>query len=78
VSGVAHSAFGMCNELGQCECPGWPGTPAQMITQCLQQMWDEGPGGGHYDIMSSSSYTTVACGFYTTSDGSIWAAQDYQ
>ena len=24
------------------------------------------------------AYTKVACGFYTTPDGSVWAAQDFQ
>ena len=78
VSGTAHSAFGSCGEFGQCECPGWPGPLDQMIVGCLKAMWDEGPGGGHYDIMASSSYTKVACGFFTMTSGSIWAAQDYK
>ena len=78
VSGTAHSAFGSCNESGQCECPGWPGPIEQMIVDCLQSMWDEGPGGGHHDMMASPDYTMVACGFFTTSSGDIWAAQDYQ
>lgn len=83
VSGVAHSAFGSCGESAQDECPGWPGPPASMITSCLAQMWAEGPGPfadghGHYDNMSNTSYTQVACGFYTLSDGSVWAAQDFK
>jgi len=82
-SGVAHSAFGSCGESAQDECPGWPGPPASMITGCLAQMWAEGPGPfanghGHYDNMSNASYTQVACGFYTLSDGSVWAAQDFK
>jgi hypothetical protein len=24
----------------------------------------EGPGGGHYDILTSPDYTKVACGIY--------------
>jgi len=49
---------------------------------CLQQMWNEGPGAdfqahGHYINMSSTKYTKVACGFYKTSNGSIWAVQDF-
>lgn len=81
--GTAHGAFGMCGEHAQNECPGWPGTPKSMITGCLQAMWMEGPGTdfsthGHYINMSSTSYTKVACGFTTLSDGSVWAAQDFQ
>jgi hypothetical protein len=79
---TAHSAFGMCSEWAQNECPGWPGPPGSMIAQCLAQMWAEGPGPfnmghGHYDNMSSTMYTKVACGFYTLPDGSVWATQDF-
>ena len=77
-SGTAHGAFGQCNEFGQCECPGWSGPLETMIIGCLKAMWDEGPGGGHYDIMNSNSYTKVACGFYTMTSGKIWAVQDYK
>ena len=77
-SGTAHGAFGQCNEFGQCECPGWGGPLETMIIGCLKAMWDEGPGGGHYDIMNSDSYTKVACGFYTMTSGKIWAVQDYK
>ena len=82
-SGTAHGAFGTCTEMAQDECPGWPGPPSTMITGCLQQMWAEGPGPfdqghGHYDNMSNSSYTQVACGFYVLADGSVWATQDFK
>lgn len=74
----AHSAFTKCGEWAQNECPGWPGPAGSMIGDCLKAMWAEGPGGGHYDNMTSKSYTKVACGFYTLSDGSVWATQDFQ
>jgi hypothetical protein len=70
--------------MAQNECPGWPSVSS--ITDgtgsCLQQMWNEGPGAdfqahGHYINMSSTKYTKVACGFYKTSNGSIWAVQDF-
>jgi Cysteine-rich secretory protein family len=82
-SNSPHSAFGTCGEHAQDECPGWPGPPSQMITQCLDQMWAEGPGTdfsthGHYINMSSTSYTEVACGYYTLPDGSVWAAQNFK
>jgi len=82
-SGTAHGAFGQCTEFAQNECPGWPGPPSSMIPQCLQMMWNEGPGTnfaqhGHYINMSSTQYTQVACGFYTLSDGSVWAVQDFK
>jgi hypothetical protein len=82
-SGTAHSAFGQCAETAQNECPGLPGTPASTVGDCFSAMWSEGPGAdfglhGHYINMSSTSYTKVACGFFTTAGGLVWAAQDFK
>jgi hypothetical protein len=82
-SGKAHGAFGTCTEMAQNECPGWPGPPADMIGKCLDMMWAEGPGAdfskhGHYINMTSTKYTKVACGFYTTPKGSIWSVQNFR
>lgn len=82
-TGTPHSAFGQCSEWAQNECPGWPGPADTMIPQCLQVMWNEGPGQdyathGHYINMTNPSYTKVACGFFTTATGAVWAAQDFQ
>lgn len=82
-TGIAHGAFGQCNEAAQNECPGWPGKPEDMISGCLQMMWDEGPGQdfgkhGHYINMSSTQYTAVACGFFTTASGDVWAVQNFK
>ena len=74
----AHGAFGKCGEFAQNECPGWPAPAGTMIPSCLKAMWAEGPGGGHYEAMSSTQYTKVACGFGTAKDGSIWAAQNFR
>jgi hypothetical protein len=79
MSGAAHGAFGMCNELAQDECPGWPGaTQSDAITGCLKAMWQAGPGEPHHDTMASTKYTQVACGFYTTSDGKVWSVQNFK
>lgn len=82
-TGQAHGAFGQCGENAQNECPGWPGPPEGMIVDCLQMMWDEGPGQdfnkhGHYINMSSNNYSKVSCGFYQTPNGSWWAIQNFQ
>ena len=66
----------------QNECPGW-GSIDQTVSGCLQQMWDEGPGEpfsehGHYINMSSSRYSMVACGYYTTPSGEVWAVQNFR
>jgi hypothetical protein len=81
-SGKAHGAFPSCGESAQNECPGYPGLDST-VTTCLAQMWAEGPGAdfqqhGHFINMSSTSYSKVACGFYQTPGGSVWAVQDFQ
>ena len=77
-----HYAFGECGESAQNECPGF-GSFDDVITNCLQMMWDEGPGEpyeehGHYINMTNTSYTEVACGFYTTGSGAVWSVQDFR
>ncbi|HZF54896.1 MAG TPA: CAP domain-containing protein [Polyangiaceae bacterium] len=82
-SGIPHDAFSKCGEFAQNECPGWPGKPEEIIGGCLQMMWDEGPGEdfeqhGHYLNMSSDEFTMVACGFFQTDDGQVWAIQNFK
>lgn len=72
----------------QDECPGW-GSNTQVISGCLQSMWDEGPpptssctgscfnDHGHFINMSTTSNTKVACGFFTTPGGKVWAVQNF-
>jgi hypothetical protein len=74
----AHSAFGDCGENAQNECPDWRGPEEEMIRGCLERMWDEGPGGGHFDNMASDRYDSVACGFFTTDSGRVWSVQNFR
>jgi hypothetical protein len=72
----------------QDECPGW-GSTAMVVSGCLQGMWSEGPPPmtpctgtcyqqhGHFINMSNTTYTKVACGYYTASNGKIWAVQNF-
>jgi hypothetical protein len=81
-TGAAHGAFPSCGENAQNECPGWPSIDAT-IDGCLDMMWAEGPGEpfsahGHYINMSSTRYTRVACGFYVTPSGRVWAIQNFR
>ena len=76
----------------QDECPDWAGnTPQKVIEGCLQKMFDEGPpptgtctgqcyaDHGHYLNMTGTKYKNgVACGFYTTASGRLWAVQNFQ
>jgi len=78
----SHGAFGRCQEKAQNECPGYLSLESTIST-CLQQMWEEGPGEpyeehGHYINMTNTAYTKVACGFYETPSGNVWAIQNFK
>lgn len=79
-TGKAHGAFGRCGESAQNECPGWGGVTGAggIVPGCLDMMWAQGPGEGHYDTMASRSFTRVACGFHQSSSGAVWAVQDFR
>jgi hypothetical protein len=49
--------------VAQCESP-------QMIDTCYEMH-------GHFINMSDPANNQVACGFYTTSSGAVWAAQNF-
>jgi len=87
----AHAGFSdkICQPSGaQNECPGYSSNN-QVISLCMQQMWDEGPPDmtpcdgdcfqkyGHFINMTSTTSTKVACGFYTTASGKVWAVQNF-
>jgi hypothetical protein len=89
--GTAHAGANdrICQPGGaQNECPGYSSNN-QVISLCLQQMWDEGPPPtdpcegscfqeyGHFINMTDTSTTKVACGFFTTSAGKVWAVQNF-
>lgn len=85
VSHGAHAGFSgnICSPSGmaQNECPGW-GSLNEVLGSCLQTMWNEGPGEdfqqhGHYRNMSSTNSVKVACGFFTTPEGAVWAVQNF-
>jgi hypothetical protein len=84
-TGKAHGAFGACDERAQNECPGWNSLES-INEKCLQSMWNENELGpdvsfsenGHYLNMSNLNYTKVACGFYQTPEGKVWAIQNFK
>lgn len=74
----AHGSFGKCGERAQNACPNYPGASVEdVLTKCLQQMFDEGPGGGHYDNMTSTKYSRASCGFIPVGGGRIWTVQNF-
>jgi hypothetical protein len=78
-SNRAHGTFGRCGERAQNACPNYPGgTPEAVLATCLQQMFDEGPGGGHFDNMTNPKYTRAFCGFEQQAGDRFWAIQDFR
>jgi uncharacterized protein YkwD len=77
-SGAAHGAFGSCNEMAQNECPGYPSPANQNLSGCLADMYAEGPGGGHYENMTSQQYTQASCGVFEVGDGTFWSVQNFR
>jgi hypothetical protein len=88
---MAHAGAkdNICQPGGaQNECPGYASNN-QVISLCMQQMWDEGPPPtssctgscyqmhGHFINMTDPSVTKVACGFHTTPSGEVWAVQNF-
>jgi hypothetical protein len=63
------------------EVPGWPlvdyGSVRDVIDEGTKMMWDEGPGGGHYENIVGD-YTQVGCGTYLTPGGDVWITQDFR
>jgi len=80
-SRTAHGAFNRCRERAQNECPGWDGTPSDVVNRCLAMMFAEGPGPGpahgHYVNMTDRQYSGVSCGFATLPNGELWVVQDF-
>jgi uncharacterized protein YkwD len=78
----SKTAGGNGTAFAENAAPGWPRKDFtsldNLVDHALAAMWDEGPGGGHYDNMASTKYTQVGCGFFVTSDGKVWALQDFR
>jgi hypothetical protein len=88
---MAHAGIRakICQPGGsQNECPGYSSN-SQVIGLCMQQMWDEGPPPtatctdacyeehGHFINMTDPNVKQVACGFFTTASGKVWAVQNF-
>ncbi len=61
--------------------PGWPlkdfKNVGAIVQQGTQQMWAEGPGGGHYENIRGDQ-TQLGCGIYVTPAGNVWVIQDFK
>jgi hypothetical protein len=61
--------------------PGWPlkdyKSVAAVVRAGTRMMWDEGPGGGHYDNIAGDQ-KEAGCGIYVTASGAVWVIQDFK
>jgi uncharacterized protein YkwD len=69
--GDSQGIPGGASAAGENEIPGWggwsiksQGSVHEVLVGGLQSMWDEGPGGGHYENMKNPKYTKFGCGIY--------------
>jgi hypothetical protein len=66
-------------EMGENLIPWWPekqyGTVREIIRVGLKGMWDEGPGGGHYENLVGN-FTHVGCGIHIE-NGEVTVVQDF-
>jgi uncharacterized protein YkwD len=78
---VAHQHFRSTNGGGVASAenviPWWRSTSVhQVIHDGLAMMWNEGPGGGHYENMRGR-YTQLGCGIFVNG-GEITVVQDFR
>ena len=66
------------------EIPGFSGwnlarmkTIHAVIQQGLQSMWNEGPGGGHYENMKNPVYKQLGCGIYVAPNQDVTVTMDF-
>ncbi len=86
--GAAHGHFngaggtvfqdGFCGQAAENQAPGWyGGDDDSLIDQALQEMMDEGPGGGHYDNIMNGKLTRVGVGMLHGDDGKLYITNDF-
>jgi uncharacterized protein YkwD len=80
----AHAHFGAVKPNpadAENEIPGWPlsnyKTVAAVVADGIRMMWDEGPGGGHYENIKGN-HTAIGCGIHVTEAGNVWIVQDFK
>jgi len=72
-----HGKLGMCGELRQNHGDGTGWQPMELLELILNEQFNEGPGGAHYEQMTDPNMTRVACGFYQNPNGNFWINIDF-
>ena len=84
--GKAHAHFGAYSLRAvpadaENAIPGWPLKSYKTVTAVVnagaKMMWDEGPGGGHYDNIAGDQ-KEAGCGIYVTPQGNVWIIHDFK
>lgn len=80
-AGVPHQYFRLTNGAGISRAENqlllWKGYAVnEVIRQGLAQMWAEGPGGSHYQIMAGK-YAQVGCGIFKNGS-EVNVSQDFR
>jgi hypothetical protein len=72
-----HGKLGMCGEARQNHGDGYGWQPMELLEWLLNDQFNEGPGGAHYEQMTDPNMTRVACGFYQNPNGNFWINIDF-
>ena len=85
-TGDPHGHFVRTNGCGyqayaENEVPGWSletyGSVEAVVRDSADAMFAEGPGGGHYEIITGD-FTQMGCGIHVTEDDAVWVVHDYR
>jgi uncharacterized protein YkwD len=71
---------GFCHSAGENEtAPGWNvgSNEDSTVDKVLQEMMDEGPGGGHYENIVNPQFVRVGVGIIVASNGSFYLSNDF-
>lgn len=73
-----HGKLGHCGELRQNHGDGIGYGTLELIDWLINDQFNEGPGGPHYEQMLDPNMTRIACGFYANpSNGNFWINIDF-
>lgn len=77
----AHKDFmngDTCGGGGENQGWGGPGDQDQAFQSVHDGMMSEGPGGGHYDNLMSTTFTSVGIGLYLDPAGQVWITEEFK
>lgn len=85
-TGSPHGHFLRTNGCGyqayaENEVPGWSlsryGSVEEVVRVSADAMFAEGPGGGHYEILTGN-FTEMGCGIHVTDSDAVWVVHNFR